>query len=1088
MIWYHLPNQIMNSKSAISNFYRKIKSLYKPKIQEGVMQRRVFLLGMLVLLVMANLAFSQNTGKIDGRVTDRITGDPLPGVNVIIQETQMGAASDAEGYFYIINITPGEYTLTARMMGYKNMTIEKVRVIVGQTSKANFRMEETVLDMEEVVVTAERPLVDKDVTSKVSTYSFDEIKNMPAEDMTKVLALNSNITILTNTPYAKRGYNTRDVADIRMRGGRNNELGLYIDGMKVGNPLFGGFGTRVNNNAINQMTVSAGGFSPEYGNSLSGVINLSTRQGGNRISGQLEYGTTVPFGIEALATDEGIQRKRQDVTFSLNGPVPFFKKLKFFVSGNLNTQAADVFKADDIIWDEHNFYIDADGNRVDLPTTAEIMQDLAYDGYLDVISSSEARLTQTSHPVGGRIRWVHPFDSFKGWKGFGWRNTADWLGNLTYRFTPNIKLQVGFSQSQRWTQSNNFNARAYYSLPGEWVDVDDGEQTDLRTDIDRLLVNDGGDRIFLRGGTFDYTTEITPGEEIPGSVFYDPTISNHRVVINGDSTYRILHRNDSGMAGRQVNLTGSNRINLIWSHTLNAKTFYTIKVQRFAQFRKVRVLNDYTKKYGKFLGFNNVWAPGEDNFKDKPQYTHYNAYTERDPIENYFYIRRNDHYWSGDSSFTYDARLDITSQVNRHHQFKAGGQFTYYDIFRHDDQGTSGPTAYPTFYREFPKEGGLYILDKIEYDNVVINVGGRMDYSNAGGEMWSNPLAPLSEQDFTAAGLEYVGWETGKKKFKFSPRIGVAFPLTDKSVVHFNFGHFYQNPNYRDVYRAGGAIREVSMMRGNIIGNPSLENEKSIQYEIGLQQQLGDVYGLNITLWTKETTNQVGSVYVPAYSDPLGLNPYSYSVFLNNNFGSGKGIDITLRKRYSNYLSGRINYSWSRSMVLQQTSWDGYWDGDTQQTQPKREVIADWDQPHTFRANINFSIPTDSGPDIFGKKILSNFGMNFTYHGESGRVYTPYMGESGYLEKQNSARWPFFHQFNLRAYKNIKAFGLDYSFFMDIRNIFDRENVMTGYSRTGSPTDPGDVYQEYSSTYMDGISFNNFGARRSMSFGMRLLF
>ncbi len=1057
----------------------------------------VFILVLLVLmLALWSFTFGQTTGKIDGRVTDRATGDPLPGVNVFINETQTGAATGADGYYYIINVPPGKYTMTTRMMGYKNITMTDLRIIIGQTTKANFRMEETVLDMEEVVVTAERPLIDRDLTSKVTTITYDEIKNMPAEDMTRVLALNSNITILTNTPYAKSGYNTRDLEDIRMRGGRNNELGLYIDGMKVGNPLFGGFGTRVNNNAINQMTVSAGGFSPEYGNSLSGVINLSTRQGGNRISGQLEYGTTRPFGWDAISTAEGIQRNRQDVTLSLNGPVPFFNKLKFFISANLNSQAADVFKADDIIWNDYNYYFDADGNRVDLPTTEEIMQDLAYDGYLDIMDANDVELTRTPHPVGGRMRYVHPFDNFTGWKGFGFRNNADWLGNITYRFTPNMKLQIGYSQSQRWNQSNNFNARAYYELPGAtfdgvsggWLDVDDGEQSDFRTSVDRLLVNADGKTIYLQGGDFDYITEIRAGDPFPGEIYYNEEVANHFVIVGGDSTYRILHRNDSGMAGRQVNLSASNRINMIWSHTLSAKTFYTLKMQRFVQFRKVRVLNDYSKKYGEFLGFTNVWTPAEDNFRDKPQYTHTGSYRERDPIDDYFWMRRSDHYWSGDSSFTYDIRLDVTSQVNRHHQFRTGVAFTYYDIFRHDDQGQSGPTAYPTFYREFPKEGGVYILDKIEYDNVVINIGGRMDYSNAGGSMWTNPLAPLAEQDYTVTGLEYDGWEEGKKKFKFSPRIGVAFPLTDKSVVHFNFGHFYQNANYRDIYRASGAVREVSMIRGNIIGNPSLENEKSIQYEVGFQQQLGAVYGLNVTLWTKETTNQVGSVYVPAYTDPLGMNPYDYSVFLNNNFGSAKGIDVTLRKRYSNYFSGRINYSWARSMVLQQSSWDGYWDGDTQQTQPKREVISSWDQPHTFRSNVQFSIPTNGGPTVFGKKMLSNFGVNLSYFGESGRVYTPYMGESGFQEKENSARWPFFHQFDLRAYKNFKAFGLDYSAFIQVRNLFDRENVLDGYSRTGSPTDPGDTNTSYSATRMDGINFNNYGPRRSISFGLRVLF
>lgn len=124
---------------------------------------------------------------------------------------------------------------------------------------------------------------------------------------------------------------------------------------------------------------------------------------------------------------------------------------------------------------------------------------------------------------------------------------------------------------------------------------------------------------------------------------------------------------------------------------------------------------------------------------------------------------------------------------------------------------------------------------------------------------------------------------------------------------------------------------------------------------------------------------------------------------------------------------------------------------------------------------------------MWGRKLFSNIGISLIYFGESGRVYTPYMGETGYLEKENSARWPFYHQFDLRAYKNFKAFGLTYSIFTSIRNIFDRKNVIDGYERTGSPTDPGGIYTTYSATYMDGINVNNFGPRRSINFGLRIL-
>ncbi len=1034
----------------------------------------VFCLLVIVSFAFATASSAQVAGKIAGYVKDANTGDPLPGANVMIKGTSLGAATDTDGYYYMINVQPGIYTVSCSMMGYKTLTKTNVQVVVGQTTKLDFILEETVLEVgEEVVVTAERPLIEADVTSKVSTVTYDEIKNMPAEDMTRVLALQSNITILTNTPYAKSGYNIRGIEDIRMRGGRNNEVGLFIDGMKVQNPLFGGFATRINNNAINQMTVAAGGFSPEYGNALSGVINLTTREGGNRFSGLLEYGTSMPFGVEALATDEGRARNYQDVQISLNGPVPFVRNLSFFFSGEVSTQAGTVYEFDDIIWNDHPLV-----KNGTLPTSNVLFQDFIEDGKMDSITLKEVHSTIVKD-VYGADRWINPLDTWKGWHGMGWRNSFDWLGKLTYRLSPTMKLSVSASQYNAFSRINNFHAGYYYHLPGEWYNID-VNPVDDRENIDRLLVcNECGSRIELRGDRFDKNGNLVSA--------HVPTPDACPVC--GSTDFEIWHRNRSGMAARQVQIRASNRFHVIWNHTISPSTFYTVRFQRFFESRHVRVLRDPTKPYGSIFGLKNYFAPDWENILRKEQYAHYNTYGVRDPWEGYFRMRYDNHYFSGDSSYTYDIRFDFTSQINKHHQLKFGLQYTKIHQFRHDDQGTRGPTAYPTIYNYWPEEGAFYIMDKIEYASVVINVGGRLDYAFPDTvAMWEDPLDPLDEQDFTRPGLEYRPFKKGKRKWKISPRIGIAYPITSTSVIHFNFGHFYQQPNYRDLYRASGAIREVSMQLGNIIGNPLLEPEKSIQYEIGYQHQIGNLWGINITLWSKETTNQVGSITVPAYSDPQHQNPYTYSVFVNNNFGSARGIDLAIRKRYSHYFSGTINYTWSQARVLRPTSWDGYWNDDTQKTIPKRETKPRWDQPHNIRVYVNFSIPRNAGPTIFGKKLLSSTGLSIFYQGESGRPYTPTFDETGYVAKENSARWPFFHQVDLRAYRNFKLFGLTYSAFLQVRNLFDRKNVMDGYTNTGSATDPGGLYSEYSATRMDGISINNFGPRRSVTFGLRITF
>jgi len=1013
---------------------------------------------------LAGSAVAQNpVGKIAGKVIDKNTKQPLIRVNVVVQGMQgYGAATDEKGEYIILNLPPGEYDLTASMIGYNKMTVQKVRVVVDLTTPLNFELSEEALDIGgEVVVTADRELIQRDKTSKVSTITQEEIVDMPVVDLVSILATQSNITILSGTPYAKRGYESRGLDDIRMRGGRNNEVALLIDGMAVSNPLFGGFATRVNNMAIGQMSIAAGGFDASYGNSLSGVVNLSTREGGNRYSGQIQYNSSRPFGIDAITPTEGEARNHQNIEGSLSGPVPGVRGLSFFVSGDILVSAGNTVEMDQVIWDDHR---DSDGDGIpDLPTSLEILKAYAKDGTL-LVDRDQARQVTTDVMIGGRKgRWINPLDMYKGWQGIGFTNSAALTSKLTYRMT-NMRLSVSFNHSQRYTQTPARDSFWYYYWPvGRYVWTPPN-------DVNR---------------TYKYKDTIYQIQPEPFYSYYLASVNNPNSQFAPGNEFDYLTNytyNTSGIASRQPNFRHSQRYAVSWTHNISPSTFYSFNTQMFHQQRKTRVIRDYSKR---FKSSWNIFGPDWNNIKTKYEYD-WSAYNSYDPWESNFQYQGDSSYYEGDESFNYTGRLDFTSQVTKNHQVKTGFEFRYIDLLREDYQSGGELDANPTIYRMFPKEGAVYLTDKIEFSNIIFNLGLRLDYANAGGSMWTDPLDPLGTQDPQRAGLEYNGWVTAKRKFKVSPRIGIAFPLTDESVVHFNFGHFYQNSNYRDLYRSLGEFRELALVQGGnaIIGNPSLEPEKSIQYELGLQQQLGQYFALNVSLWLKETTNQVGSVRVNSYSDPGYDNPYTYSVFLNNNFGSAKGVDLTLIKRYSHYFSGNVNYTWSKAMVLMQTSWDGYWDGVSANTMPKRERVADWDQPHSIRGQVAVNLPRDFGPEAFGFKPFSLFGFNLIYYGESGRVYTP-STQSGAIREANSGRWPFVHRIDGRFRKTFRLFDLETQAFVNVTNLFDTRNALTGYTVSGRPDIPASG-ANMSATSMNASIANNFQRGRGVDFGFRI--
>jgi hypothetical protein len=126
----------------------------------------------LMVLVPLYLVMAGTTGKIAGRIVDADTGDPLPSVNVVLQGTILGATTDLDGNYFILSVPPGVYVVKATMVGYKEVSVRNVLVQTDLTTRMDFDLEPTILEAgEEVVVVAEKPLIEKDVTASRMTTS-----------------------------------------------------------------------------------------------------------------------------------------------------------------------------------------------------------------------------------------------------------------------------------------------------------------------------------------------------------------------------------------------------------------------------------------------------------------------------------------------------------------------------------------------------------------------------------------------------------------------------------------------------------------------------------------------------------------------------------------------------------------------------------------------------------------------------------------------------------------------------------------------------------------------------------------------------
>lgn len=274
------------------------------------------------ILFCSSLTFAGTTGKLSGRIIDKSTGEGVVGANIIIMGSTMGAAADIDGYYYIINIPPGVYTVKASSVGYTAQTITNVRISVDQTTSINIDLSEESIQLNEVVVSAVKPIVQTDLTSTEAKISGEQISLLPLEDVSAVVNLQAG------------------VVDGHFRGGRNNEVKYLIDGVAVNDAYSGQSALSAEVNSIEEIQVLTGTFNAEYGEALSGVVNQVTKIAGDKYSGNISAYTG-----DYLSSNTKIFQNIDDVNpFSthniqgnLSGPVPGLENLlKFFISGRYN--------------------------------------------------------------------------------------------------------------------------------------------------------------------------------------------------------------------------------------------------------------------------------------------------------------------------------------------------------------------------------------------------------------------------------------------------------------------------------------------------------------------------------------------------------------------------------------------------------------------------------------------------------------------------------------------------------------------------------------------------------------------------------
>ncbi|MFQ6617527.1 MAG: TonB-dependent receptor domain-containing protein, partial [Fidelibacterota bacterium] len=479
-------------------------------------------------------------------------------------------------------------------------------------------------------------------------------------------------------------------------------------------------------------------------------------------------------------------------------------------------------------------------------------------------------------------------------------------------------------------------------------------------------------------------------------------------------------------------------VSSVLTHTLSPSTFYTLNISNFyKQFREFLYENPYDYRY-----------VSPDSLYEGPNSLHNDG-------TNMHHFKRN--------TGTLVAKIDFVSQFTPVHQFKAGIEAKMHklsldEFYIQKKQDSSGAYVQPfepdvlststlshDSYNRRPVEFSAYIQDKIEFQNMIINAGLRFDYFNSRAEVLADPQDPNIYQPFkiehdslSFEERERIWYSDATAKYQLSPRFGIAYPITDRGVIHFSYGHFLQIPPFQYLYvKPGYKVPQTSGIHG-VYGNPDLKAQKTVMYELGLQQQFLKNVVMDVTGFYRDVRNWVATSPQIETAIP-GVN---YIKYINRDYANVRGITLSLNKRLSNFYSFNIQYTFQIAEGSNSDPNDEFIARKNNEEPRKQIIPLDWDQTHTLNGSVII------GTKSWGVSLIGRYG--------SGYPYSPLIGTTSRQGRNlstglraNSRRKPGNYTFDLQIYKNLYVAPLELSLFAKVFNLFDRKNEVDVFQDTG---------------------------------------
>ncbi len=1016
-------------------------------------------------------AAQAQTGKLTGIVTDAESGKPVEGVAVVIQGTTLGANTNSAGRYFIIQVPPGTYTVQARRLGFQSVNATDVRIAIDVTREQNFKMKASNQTLQAITVQAEK----QPLIERGQVGSGTTI----SEEQIQSLPVTSIAGVLAlQQGFQEVPQNTSLISVAEEQ--RSTTQPVRVRGSRGGSTLSMIDNIPINNSIFGSNALDLNAFA---------VSGVDFRRGNM----QPQYGNALS-GIINNSVREGGSQVSGSISFQ-NGTLP----------GELFNSTQDKLGGNNLLRGYLAGPVPGTNAKVRYSVSGQVES-----GAGRVLEFDQDVFSVNQNVEQSEVLPAYSRDLIKGWQAFGGRQNSQFVGKLTFLPFDNTKINVTAIGAER--ANRPYQREFMFSY-----------QPDPLT-----LVNNRADSLFvINDQGFVLQRDLTPTSVRDRSTMYIASLEQRW--------------------GRS-------------SLTLRAAQLEFDRVT-CPVFRGVCLPAPFCQ--ANFAqGFINP-SPGLcGTVPDQGA---------------------RGQLYGGETFTDRTFRADFQSQITDHNNLQFGAQLVTHDLVYSDQAagpGQSGitPLTYQV-YRAKPYDAAAYVQSVIEYDFIRIELGGRFDYGVARGSSFANPLDPangttarevcngtsvagkqlLNAQgqpfgttgcfasrenpatkrpillDSAAAIAQGDDFTNARARTAFSPRIGVNFPLTERSQLFFNAGRYTRVPNYSDVYRNTGT-GTVAGLTGNgdrycaasqvkpgttecapdirtsnptYVGNVNLLLEEAKSYEVGYSTVLGaeSNYGLQVAVYNRSetgltgirtslATNDIGSTYD-------GSSP-QYRTVVNGDFLTARGMEISLDRRLANRYQYSVNYGIARSTSNSQAPDRA---DEIARTEANRrqliETVTDGNITHTANASLTYRVQNDIPSLPFNAgRLLRQTTASLTYSITSGLPYTPIratslanIGVTNNASDINSGTAPNVQNVNLQLDKRFQIRNVNYSAFFRVANLLDRKNCAQVFANTGNCDaglrdfqnrrvgNTGDVT---TSTGFDQPEF--IGARRSLFTGITVSF